>query len=135
MCLCCQADVQCVLQLMMTLLSVMENVLGTECSRNLYKITIASSLKPMQFPSKIYFDEFFCGKITGQPTTLPKLNSFTCIFQEFCLYFKSTFFQLSMVASERIQNKRVISEKLISIAHNIGAQRSSILAKFLACSI
>ena len=58
-----------------------------------------------------------------------KMNSFKCIFQEFFLYFKNIFFQLSVAGSQSIQNKRVVSETLISIApkyFSIGAKWSSV---------
>ena len=38
-------------------------------------------------------------------------NCYTCIFQECFLYFQNTFFQLSVVPSESIQNKRAFLEK------------------------
>ena len=66
-----------------------------------------------------------------------KMNSFTCIFPEFFLCFMNIFFQLPKVGSESIQNKRVVSEKLISIApkyFSIGAERSSTSSYRLAVS-
>ena len=51
--------------------------------------------------------------------------------------FKNIFFQPSMVGSESIQNKRIVSEKLISIApkyFSIGTERSLISNYRLAVS-
>ena len=71
----------------------------------------------------------FVVKLQASLQLYHKMNSFTCIFQERFLYFKNIFFQTSMVASESIQNQRVVSEKLISKApkyFSTGAERSSI---------
>ena len=49
----------------------------------------------------------------------------------------NTFFQLSVVVFESIQNKRAVSEKLISIApkyFSVGAEMSSISSYRLAAS-
>ena len=75
-----------------------EDILGTKnkkkkIKKNEKKIR-KSRYKSRQFTRKIYLNEFFCTQVTAQPTTLPineLMNCYTCIFQEFCLYFQKSF--------------------------------------------
>ena len=80
---------------------------------------------------------YFVVKLQANLQLYQKMDSFTCIFQELFLYFKNIFFQPSMVDSESIQNKRVVSEKINSIApkyFSIGPERSSVSNYRLAVS-
>ena len=94
----------------------LKDVLGTGRSRN-FKTKLAGLVKNLgNFLEKYILMNSSAIKLQVSLKLFQKMNSLTCMFQEFCQYFQSTFFQFSMVSSESIQNKRVIFGKLISIA-------------------
>ena len=113
----------------------LKDILETRRSRNLKKKKKKKKKLQGEVKIQVISQKYIFERILLQSSCrVTQTNCYTCIFQKFCLYFQNSFFQLSVVASESMQRKRVFPRKLISTTPKNKFQFSVVLVKIVGRS-